>query len=61
MRAPFMDLRLIGELRCGGAHDILTRKRACARRDSATGTTVGEEGPFDGWRKARSVPGQDAH
>jgi hypothetical protein len=48
MRASLGDLRLTGELLCGGAHDVLTRKRDCARRDSATCTTVGEEGPFAG-------------
>jgi hypothetical protein len=34
-------------------------ERACARRDSATCTTLGEEGPFDGSRKARHVPGRN--
>jgi len=47
MRTPFVDLRLTGELLYGSAHDVLTRKRDCARRDSATCTTAG--------RRARSL------
>jgi len=55
MRASFVDLRLMpGELLCGGAHDILTRRSALVRVATWRHvTTAGEECPFDGWRKAR--------
>jgi hypothetical protein len=47
MQPSFRDLRVPGELRCGGAHDVLTtRMRFCASR--LTYVTVGEESPSGG-------------
>ena len=61
MRASFLDLRLAGELLCGGAHDILTRRtRFGASQLGDMRTTAGEERPFAGCRKARHVPGRNA-
>jgi len=58
MQAPFGDLRVPGELRCGGAHKYPHCANALLRV-AIRRHTAGEESPLGGsGQKARRVPGR---